>query len=156
MPAVNVAARPTPRRRATTARHSAEKPQFKTNERLQGRQNLHFDRTSGGTTGRMTDETYQRALSTLFDAQSRPTPAYKSYLRCKQAYDAEVSARDDLRSAARHEPMALQNLPVMSRRLGDAIDAAMNQWLTIGYKNEIEAALQIVRGHESAAGHYQP
>jgi hypothetical protein len=97
-------------------------------------------------------EAYRSARGKLVGEDAQPTPKYRAYLRFREAYEEKVRLRDEARSAARRDARALQAWPIDARRYADEVDAAMDRWLTLGFKAEVESALAVVRQHETGSG----
>ena len=81
----------------------------------------------------------------LVDAEGKPTPLYRRYLRYQQEYQKAVRARDQARTRARRTPVALQNWPIVGRSYQEAIDSALDRWLTLGQRNRVERVLEMMR-----------
>jgi hypothetical protein len=81
----------------------------------------------------------------LVDAEGEPTPLYRRYLRYQQEYRKALRARDQARTRARRNPVALQNWPIVGRSYQEAIDSALDRWLTLGQKDRVERVLGMMR-----------
>jgi hypothetical protein len=97
----------------------------------------------------MGDEAYRKARARLFDEQARPTRQYQAYLRFQEIHQELVRLRDEARSAAMTEPMSRQNWPIRAREFDDAVDGALNRWLALGFKRELDDAVDVVRRHRT-------
>lgn len=98
------------------------------------------------------ESSYRQALAQLFTDSNEPTPKYTAYLEHRSAHEDAVRARDEARAATLRDPVALQQWPVTGRRYEERIDAAMDRWLTLGFKTEVEKALARVRAHDEDTG----
>jgi hypothetical protein len=81
------------------------------------------------------------AIAKLIDHDGNVTPHYRAYLQYEDAYHRKVEARRKAYAAACNDPMQLQQWPQDSVLLQDEVDAAWDRWIGLGFKLEIETAL---------------
>lgn len=86
-------------------------------------------------------QAYNAAQSKVMDQNGNPTPHYQAYLRFENEYKAKVKAQDDAYADALTDPIKLQNWPIVGKFYSDDIDQAMDRWVSLGFKQEIETAI---------------
>jgi hypothetical protein len=84
---------------------------------------------------------YEAASAKLMDKDGNATPHYEAYMRYEDEYKTRVKAWTRAYAAAFTDPMRLQNWPLEGRSYHDDADEAMDRWVGLGFKNEIETAL---------------
>lgn len=89
-------------------------------------------------------EKYENAKSILVDKFGNPTQHYKAYLQYQTEYQNIVKAKDSAYANAFNNPIQLQRWPIEGKSFQLDIDNAMNKWVALGYKNEIENAISIM------------
>lgn len=87
---------------------------------------------------------YADATAVLMDQGGNVTPHYQAYMQFEQDYRDKVKAWQRAYSAAFTDPMKLQNWPIDGTSYQDDADEAMNRWVGLGFKQEIENALAIL------------
>jgi hypothetical protein len=86
-------------------------------------------------------QTYEAAQAKVMGQDGNPTPHCQAYMRFEDEYKSKVKARDEAYAAACSDPMRLQNWPIVGRTYADDVDKAMDRWVSLGFKNEIENAI---------------
>jgi hypothetical protein len=81
------------------------------------------------------------ARAKLMDTDGNTTPHYQAYLQFQDAYNSKVRAWHKAYAAAFTDPMKLQNWPIDGVSYQDDADGAMDRWVGLGFKEEIENAL---------------
>jgi hypothetical protein len=84
---------------------------------------------------------YADALAKLQDQDRNPTKHYKAYLDYQQAYQDKVNAWNRAYANAFTDPMKLQTWPISGVTYQNDADAAMDRWVALGFKEEIENAI---------------
>jgi hypothetical protein len=92
------------------------------------------------------------AVALLVDNDGNVMPHFQAYIRYEDAYHRKVEARNKAYASACKNPMQLQQWPQDGVVYQDDIDAARNRWMVLGFKVEIERALDtlLVQGATSA------
>jgi hypothetical protein len=86
-------------------------------------------------------QAYADAQAKLQDKDGNVTPHYQTYLNFKDEYESKVKARSKAYADAFTDPMKLQAWPVNGVQYQDDVDEALNRWTGLGFKEEIEKAL---------------
>jgi hypothetical protein len=81
------------------------------------------------------------ARAKLMDADGNPTPHYQAYLKYQDEYQSKVQALHKAYAAALTNPMKLQTWPIDGVSYQNDVDEAMQRWVSLGFKQEIENAL---------------
>jgi hypothetical protein len=84
------------------------------------------------------------ARAKLIDKDGNATAHYQAYLRYEVEYKRKVDAWHQAQAAASSDPMKLQNWPIEGPSYHDDADKAMDRWVSLGYKHEIESAIAIL------------
>lgn len=84
---------------------------------------------------------YEAAKAKLMDKDDNPTPHYQAYMQYEDAYKSKVKAWHKAYANAFTDPMKLQNWPIDGVLYQDDADEAMDRWVSLGFKQEIENAL---------------
>jgi hypothetical protein len=84
---------------------------------------------------------YADAIAKLMDKDGNVTPPFEAYMRYEHVYKSKVKARDKAYSAALTDPMKLQQWPRDGVPYQDDIDEALDRWMGLGFKLEIEKAI---------------
>lgn len=81
-----------------------------------------------------------------------PTSAYEKYQRYRKAYNKSVQAYTAQYLAAAASPITLQMWPVTGKTYLSDVDSAMDEWISLGKKIEIENAIDLLaaQGTDSA------
>ena len=90
-------------------------------------------------------QAYEATQAKLMDKNGNPTPNYQAYMRLEAEYTRTVKARDKAYTAAFTDPKKLQNWPIEGRTYQDDIDKAMDRWVSLGFKFEIEDAIAALK-----------
>ena len=83
---------------------------------------------------------YEKARAKLMDAEGNPTAKYQAYLQYEDQYKDKLKAWRRAYAAAFTDPMKLQNWPIEGTVYHDEADEAMDRWVGLGFKEEIENA----------------
>ena len=94
-------------------------------------------------------EEVSKARSFLRDEQGNPTPEYTAYLRYQGEYNGKVQAYNAAQQSARASPLALQRWPIVGKEYSDAVNDALRKWIALGYKQEVENALNVLQQTDS-------
>jgi hypothetical protein len=86
-------------------------------------------------------QAYDAATAKLQDKDGNPTPHYQAYLNYQDAYNTKVRSWQRAYAIAFTDPMKLQQWPIQGRSYHEDADAAMDQWVGLGFKNEIDNAI---------------
>ncbi|WP_207496988.1 hypothetical protein [Aridibaculum aurantiacum] len=81
----------------------------------------------------------------LVDYNGNPTPCYQAYMKYRQEYDKKVAEQANAYNQARLSPMKFQMWPIVGKSYSDDVNEALNRWITLGFKNEVEKAINILR-----------
>jgi hypothetical protein len=84
---------------------------------------------------------YDAATAKLMDKDGNPTPHYQAYMQYEDEYKSKVKAWQRAYAAAFTDPMKLQNWPIQGTSYQDDADEAMDRWTGLGFKQEIENAI---------------
>ena len=96
-------------------------------------------------------QAYDEAMALLSDAEGNLTPHHNAYLKYEAEYKAKVREFNSAYQEAKSSPLKLHSWPVIGKEYSDAVNEAMNRWVVLGFKNEIEAALSLLKAQGSAA-----
>ncbi len=88
---------------------------------------------------------YDNAKSILVDKDGNPTQAYKNYLVYQKQWQDKNDAYQNAMMQARASPLSYQNWPIEGTKYSGDIEMAMNNWVALGSKNEIESALNLLK-----------
>jgi hypothetical protein len=88
---------------------------------------------------------YERAQAKLMGSDENPTPHYQAYMRFEKEYRSKVKVRDEAYADALTEPIKLQNWPIVGKSYAEEVDKAMDRWVSLGFKNEIENAIATLK-----------
>jgi hypothetical protein len=86
-------------------------------------------------------QAYEAAQAKLMDKDGNPTPHYQAYVRFEDEYKSKVKVRDEAYASAFSDPMKLQHWPIEGRTYQNDADKAMDRWVSLGFKLEIENAI---------------
>jgi hypothetical protein len=84
---------------------------------------------------------YERTKAVLMDKDGNPTPHYTSYMQYEDEYKSKIRAWHKAYAAVFTDPMKLQNWPIDGTSYHDDADDAMDRWVGLGFKMEIENAI---------------
>jgi hypothetical protein len=84
---------------------------------------------------------YAAATAALMDDKGNTTPHYQAYLQYEEKYKDKVNLWHRAYSNAMTDPMKFQNWPIQGVAYEDDANEAMDQWVSFGFKSEIENAL---------------
>ena len=86
-------------------------------------------------------QAYADATAKLMDKDGNVTPHYQAYMQYEDEYKSKVKSRNKAYSAAFTDPMKLQQWPQDGVPYQDDVDEAWNRWMALGFKIEIEKAI---------------
>ena len=86
-------------------------------------------------------QAYEAAQAKLTDKDGNPTPHYEAYMRFEDEYKSKVKIRDKAYASALSDPMKFQHWPIEGRAYQDDADKALDRWVGLGFKSEIENAI---------------
>ena len=95
-------------------------------------------------TSQISDElkkAYDDAKALLVDADDNPTKHYESYMERQEDYHDKVKEWHRAYSNAFADPMKLQNWPSEGKSYEDDANDAMDKWIALGHKEEIDKAI---------------
>ncbi|BDC46044.1 hypothetical protein [Paraburkholderia terrae] len=84
---------------------------------------------------------YDAATSKLMDKDGNVTPHYQAYMQYEDTYKSKVKAWHRAYANAMTDPMKMQNWPIDGVQYQDDADEAMDRWVGLGFKQEIETAI---------------
>lgn len=87
-------------------------------------------------------QAYADATAKLMDKDGNVTPHYQAYMQYEDAYKSKVKARNKAFAIAFTDPMKLQQWPQDGVSYQDDVDEAWDRWMGLGFKIEIEKAIQ--------------
>src|SRR5215831_12379539 len=85
--------------------------------------------------------TYEEARRALMNEDGAPSPLYRAYLKWEQEYNNRITAMNDAYRSALEDPMKLQAWPIEGRLYHQEADQALDRWVALGFKYEIEGAI---------------
>ena len=86
-----------------------------------------------------------KARSLLRDAHGNPTLEYTAYLRHQSEYNEKIHSYNAAQQSARASPLQLQRWPIVGKEYSDAVNDALRKWIALGYKQEVENALNVLQ-----------
>jgi hypothetical protein len=89
------------------------------------------------------------ARAKLVDVDGHPTPRYQAYMRFQDEYHTKLRAWQEGYAQASADPMKLQAWPLEGGSYHHDADAALTRWETLGFKQEIDAAIAVLKGQAS-------
>jgi hypothetical protein len=87
------------------------------------------------------------ARALLSDGNGNPTPQYQAYLSYQNEYNDKLSAYNAAYERAKSSPLMFQRWPIAGKEYSDAVNDAMNKWIVLGHKYDIENALSLLKAH---------
>lgn len=87
------------------------------------------------------EPSYENARAILMDKDGNPTPHYQAYMKYQDEYKGKVKALQEAYANALTDPMKLQNWPIEGVSYQNDVDKAIDRWVSLGFKEEIENAL---------------
>ncbi|MVM29460.1 hypothetical protein GO755_05410 [Spirosoma sp. HMF4905] len=75
----------------------------------------------------------------------RPTPQYQAYLKFAKLATEKEREMNEARQGASQDFTKMRNWPITGKIFGDELQQARNQWIALGYKNEIEQAISVLK-----------
>ena len=98
---------------------------------------------------------YEKAKAMLVGDDGQPSAMYQTYLRFRQEYTNKKKEYADAYANAIKDPQRLPLWPVEGKAFIDEVDQAWEKWIVMGFKNEVERAINIMSanpGYADAAG----
>ena len=90
------------------------------------------------------NKAYESAKAVLKDDSGDPTQAYIAYQKYETAYNSKKNVYNQAYQNALSDPVKLQGWPVEGVTLQLEVNQAMNNWIALGFKNEIEKAIAVL------------
>lgn len=87
---------------------------------------------------------YDDATAKLMDTDGNTTPHYQAYMQYEDIWKGKVKAWHRAYANAFSDSMKLQNWPIDGVQYQDDADEAMDRWVGLGFKQEIENAIAIL------------
>jgi hypothetical protein len=94
-------------------------------------------------------QAYEDAKAKLMNPDGTPSRKYEAYLRHEQEHARKTAELNAAYGEALANPMKLQMWPIEGRAYHDEVDRAMDRWVSLGFKCEIENAIHTL---EAQAG----
>ena len=92
----------------------------------------------------MSEDVRAAATALLQDERGYPSSHYQAYMRYQQEYDHLRDVFNAAQVSAAADPLKLQQWPMTGVPYQQAVDAAWDHWVGLGYKAEIERALALL------------
>jgi hypothetical protein len=86
-------------------------------------------------------QAYEDARAKLMNPDGTPSRKYEAYLRHEQEHARKTAEMNAAYGEALANPMKLQMWPIEGRAYHDDVDRAMDRWVSLGFKYEIENAI---------------
>ena len=103
---------------------------------------------NGINTGQELSDAMKKSLddakAKLADKDGNATPHYEKYIEKEGEYRSKVKAKNKAYADAFTDPMRLQAWPVVGKDYADEVDEALDRWTSLGFKHEIESALNLL------------
>ena len=74
-----------------------------------------------------------------------PSPQYEAYLRFANLTTEKERAMNEAKLRASKDPMMMHNWPISGKMFNDELQQAKDQWIVLGYKKEIEQAINVLK-----------
>jgi len=84
---------------------------------------------------------YEKVKAVLVDKDNKATPQYTAYMKYQEKYNDKVKAWQRAYANAFTDPMRLQNWPNEGKLYHEDANEAMQQWIGLGFKEDIDKAL---------------
>jgi hypothetical protein len=78
----------------------------------------------------------------LIDAEGKPTPRFQAYKHYRAEYERRLKDLQRRDREVHRDPFELQRWPMERKVLADRVDQAMKDWEVLGFKSEVEAAIE--------------
>jgi hypothetical protein len=98
------------------------------------------------------EQVYEDAKAKLMEPDGTPSRRYQAYRKYEEEYKRKVNDRNEAYQQALSNPMKLQTWPIIGKSYQDDIDQALNKWMTLGFKNEIENAIDTLTAQAGEEG----
>jgi hypothetical protein len=92
---------------------------------------------------------FEKARTILMDKSGKPTDHYTAYLQYSNEWQTKMNSYNEAYSKALADPMKLQRWPIEGKQYRAEIDSAWNKWIALGFKNEIEGAVNILKSQNN-------
>jgi hypothetical protein len=86
-------------------------------------------------------QAYEDAKAKLVNSDGTPSRQYQAYLKYEQEYKSKIAEMNTAYREALADPMKLQTWPIEGRAYHDDADQALDRWIALGFKYEIENAI---------------
>ena len=98
------------------------------------------------------EQAYEDAKARLMEPDGAPSRHYRAYMKYEEEYKEKISHKNEAYQEALSNPIKLQTWPIIGKSYQDAIDQALNKWMTLGFKNEIESAINTLTAQAGEEG----
>jgi hypothetical protein len=85
------------------------------------------------------------AKALLISEDGKPTAKYEAYLKYAQLVSEKEQEMNKAREKTQKDFKLFHDWPMTSKVYYDALQQAKDQWLALGYKNEIEQAINTLK-----------
>jgi hypothetical protein len=92
-------------------------------------------------------KSYEDAQSKLTNKDGNPTSHYEAYLYYQDEWNTKKMELNKAYADALTNPIKLQNWPIDEIPYQNNVDQVMDKWVTLGFKHEIENALDTLKAH---------
>lgn len=89
-------------------------------------------------------EAYEKAKAILTDNNGKPTPHYEAYMRYQAEWEKKRKVHETAYTTAQANVATLNRWGVEGKSYIDDINSAMDKWIALGYKTEIENAIKVL------------
>ena len=87
------------------------------------------------------EDVYKAAKAVLLSSDGKPTAQYQAYMKYEEEWKKKVNAFNTAYAKASTNPVKFQDWPIEGKIYHYEVDEAWNEWLALGFKNEIEKAI---------------
>lgn len=96
-----------------------------------------------------TTNSFEKARSVLLDKSGKPTDHYNAYLQYRNKWLIKQNSYNEAYSKASTDPIKLQRWPIDGKQYRAEIDSAWNNWIILGFKNDIEGAVNFLKSQKN-------
>jgi len=89
-------------------------------------------------------EVNEKAKAALIDESGKPTSHFQAYIKYQENWKNKRKAYDSAYANASNNPLQLQQWPIEGVLYQQETDEAWDRWVALGFKNEIENAINIL------------
>ena len=97
-------------------------------------------------------QAYEEAKAKLMNPDGTPSRQYEAYLRYEHEHKNKLAEMNTAYREALKDPMKLQMWPIEGRAYHDDADQAVDRWIALGYKYEIENAISTLTAQAGEEG----